>query len=64
MNRSQIARLTTMLVAGAAALALSGCAPIHEPWVNNGKQWKEQHFRSNVSNAVLDQRLLTGQSDR
>jgi len=46
------------------AALLMGCAPIHEPWVNNGKAWKQDKFQSNVPDKALGERLLTTQIDR
>jgi len=46
------------------AALLMGCAPIHEPWVNNGKEWKQDKFQSKVPNQELSERLLTTQIDR
>lgn len=63
MKRLGITPLAAALLA-AVTLAVSGCASVHEPWVNNGKQWKEQRFQSKVPNQALQQRLLTGQTDR
>jgi hypothetical protein len=47
-----------------AVALLMGCAPIHEPWVNNDKAWKQDKFQSKVPNQELSERLLTTQIDR
>ena len=57
-------RLLGAVLTALGVLVLGGCQPVHDPWVNNGKQWKEQHFKTHEPNAELRQRLETGQTDR
>jgi hypothetical protein len=65
MNIDKVRDITlNMMVLAMLTVAVSGCSRIHEPWVNNDAQWKEQQFKMNVPEKQLDQRLLTGQSDR
>ena len=45
-------------------LTLSACSRIHEPWVVNAKQWKEEQFKMNVPDSELRTRIMTTQSDR
>jgi len=42
----------------------AGCQPVHEPWTNNGKAWKQEHFRTDAPNKELRERLMTTQTDR
>jgi len=48
----------------AGAIMASGCQHIHEPWTNNGKNWKEQRFQTQSPDSELKQRLQTVQTDR
>jgi len=43
---------------------LSACQHVQEPWVTVGKQYKEQKFKSDVSNQKLDHRIMYTQVDR
>lgn len=63
-ERTMSGRILGTVLAMAALLVLGGCQHVHDPWVNNGKQWKEQHFKTHAPNAELRQRLEAGQSDR
>ncbi|MGA7799919.1 MAG: hypothetical protein WCC36_03830 [Gammaproteobacteria bacterium] len=57
-------RILGMALVMGTLLTLAGCQHVHDPWVNNGKQWKEQRFDTHAPNTELRQRLETGQSDR
>lgn len=61
-------RRNSGLLIGASLLVVvgmgSGCQPVHEPWTNNGKAWKEEHFKTNAPNSELRERLITTQIDR
>ncbi len=62
MNRQP--RAAACILTLGVCLGLAACERVHEPWVQNGAAWKEQHFASEVPNQALDQRLLTTQTDR
>ncbi len=46
------------------AMLLSACQHVSEPWTVHGKQYKLEHFKSDVNNKQLDHRIQYTQIDR
>jgi len=57
-------RLWVGLLVLVGVMFTAGCQRIHEPWTNNGKAWKQEHFRTDAPNKELRERLMTTQIDR
>lgn len=68
MSREMVVKMVKkhILCALACGLLLSaaGCEHIHEPWVRNPEQLKQERSRPDQAQMELRDRLRAGQTDR
>lgn len=57
-------RFSGAMLVGIMVAMVSGCSHVQEPWTGNGGQYKTEMFKTKLPSQALDQRLLTGQTDR